>query len=361
MDKILIISTSLNMGGAERQSIWLANNLSKKYVVYFFSLKSSGVLQQTLNEKIIFKNFKLNRSSNILSKIYYVWFGSFRIINLIKEEEITTVFTFLYHSNLLGKIIKILSKKKIDHIICVRNDRLSKRSSRKNIFRTLVFKNFVIDSNSKIVFNSNAGLKNFNLKKKFNQRVIFNSPTNNPINVKNKNNKFIYLGRLDELKNTPELLKAIHHQHTKGNKISLDIYGKGPDYKVLNNFINENNLSKFIKLNGLNTDIPDELSKYSCLILPSTHEGFPNVLIESMKSKTFCISTDVGDSVEILHPNKGIIVDGYGYLDISRGIDKFLSLSNKETEVYLENAFDYVSKHLSEEVIYKNWISLIDE
>lgn len=361
MNKILIISTSLNMGGAERQSVWLANKLSEKYVVYFFSLKSSGVLQQKLNKEVYFKNFKLNRSSNIFSKIFYVCFGSYRLVNLIKEEDISTVFTFLYHSNLLGKIIKFLSKKRIRHIICVRNDRLSKRNSRKNKIRTLIFKKFIIDTNSKIVFNSKAGLKNFNLKKKYNQRIIFNSPNNNPVYVKNKNNKFIYLGRLDELKNTPELLKAVHHQHKKGNKIFLDLYGKGPDYRVLNDFINENNLSEFVKLRGLNPDIPDALSEYSCLILPSTHEGFPNVLIESMKSKTFCISTNVGDSVEILQPNKGIIIDGYSYKDISLGIDKYLSLSNKEIELYLENAYEYVSKNLNEKVIYNDWISLINE
>ena len=45
--KILIVCTSLNMGGAENQAVWLANAFNKKgYKVFFISLKQKGILNE---------------------------------------------------------------------------------------------------------------------------------------------------------------------------------------------------------------------------------------------------------------------------------------------------------------------------
>ena len=141
-NNILIICTSLNMGGAEKKAVWLANQLSKDFKVYFFSLKSSGVLSTNLNNDVIIKNFNLVRSKNVFSKLYYVFVGWFRLVKTIKDEEIQTVISFLFHSNLYAKLAKIFSLKKFTHIIAVRSDRLSKRGSNQNILRMFVFKYF---------------------------------------------------------------------------------------------------------------------------------------------------------------------------------------------------------------------------
>ena len=349
------------MGGAEKKAVWLANKLSKDFKVYFFSLKSSGVLSENLNNEVIIKNFNLVRSKNIFSKLFYVFVGWFRLVKTIKEEEIQTVISFLFHSNLYAKLAKIFSTSNFDHIIAVRSDRLSKRGSNQNFFRMMIFKYFIIDKNSKIVFNSKAGLKRFGIKNNYDKQVIYNSPENDPdLNLK-KTEKFVYVGRLDELKNTTELVKAINHLNKAGYSIELDIYGKGPNYSFLKNYIDTNNLTNYVYLKGLDPLIANKLYAYQSLILTSTHEGFPNVLIEAMNSKINCISTKVGDVPHLLNDNRGILIDGFDYLSISRALESYLKLDNVTKDEMKKNAFEFVCKNLKEEVIFNEWLTLINQ
>ena len=58
-NSVLIICTSLNMGGSEKQAVWLANKLiEENKKVYFVSLKDAGILSTELSPKISVNNFK---------------------------------------------------------------------------------------------------------------------------------------------------------------------------------------------------------------------------------------------------------------------------------------------------------------
>ena len=359
--KILIICTSLNMGGAEKKSVWLANQLSEDFKVYFFSLKSSGVLSENLNNDVIIKNFNLVRSKNIFSKLYYVFVGWFRLVKTINDEEIKVVISFLFHSNLYAKLAQIFSSHKFNHIIAVRSDRLSKRGSNQNFFRMIIFKYFIVDKSSKIVFNSKEGQTRFGIKKEYYQKVIYNSPENVPdFNLK-KTQKFVFVGRLDELKNTTELVKSINHLNKTGHSIELDIYGKGPNYIFLKNYISNNNLTNSVYLRGLDPSISNKLNTYQALILTSTHEGFPNVLIEAMNAKINCISTKVGDVPYLFNENRGLLIDGFDYLSISRALESFLKLEKATKDKIIKNAHEFVCKNLNEEDILNEWLLLINQ
>lgn len=347
------------MGGAEKQSVWLANNLINRFDVYYFSLKSSGVLEQYLDERVKVKNFHLKRSSNVFSKIFYVLIGGYRLYKLIKNENIQNMITFLFHSNLYGKFVKLLNRQKINHIIAVRNDRLSKRTSKLSKFRTWIFEYFIIDKQSIIIFNSFIGQKKFNIGKKYHQKVIVNSPTNVPDFSLKKNKQFIYVGRLDELKNTTELVKAINHLSSKYNEITLDIFGTGPNYQFIKKYIEANKLANNISLCGIDSDISNRLYQYDCLILSSTHEGFPNVLIEAMNSKINCISTKVGDAPYLLEKDRGILIEGFDFLSIADSIEKYIELDETKKEEMIENSYEFITKNLNQDDILSNWLKLI--
>ena len=358
--KILIICTSLNMGGAERKAVWLANKMSIEHTVYFFSLKSSGILSSEFNQRVIIKNFDLVRSKNIFSKLFYIFIGWFRLKKVIKDENITTVISFLFHSNLYAKLVKLFSTSNFKHIIAVRSDRLSKRGSNQNFLRMFLFKKIIIDKKTIITFNSKAGLTKFNLNKKYNQFLIYNSPTNLPKYYENKINRSVYVGRLDELKNTISLVKAIKILREKNKFINLDIYGKGPDLPSLKKFVTENMLDDQIIFKGIDSEISNHLNKYECLLLTSTHEGFPNVLIEAMRAKTLCISTKVGDAEELLSENRGILVSGYDAESIADAIDKLTKFDSDTRDSFIENAYRYVENNLAEEEIFLKWQELVE-
>ena len=77
--KVFLISPGLSAGGAEKNLIWLANKLSKKYEVFFVVLTDSLVAQdETVNNNVKFIIFKhqitnFNRIFSLLIiKIFYI-------------------------------------------------------------------------------------------------------------------------------------------------------------------------------------------------------------------------------------------------------------------------------------------------
>lgn len=358
--KILIVCTSLNMGGAENQAVWLANTLNKKgYKVFFISLKQKGILNEKLDSGIAIRNFKIANSRNKITKLVNTFSAFLQTIKLIRKNRIRKAVSFLFHANVFVKIISIFLFFKLDHIVAVRNDRLSKRDSNSSKIRNLIFKKFVINKSTFIVFNSQAGIKKFKLDKKYNQKVIFNAPLNSPQINHEKNDKFIYIGRLDELKNTPELLKAINILKKSGIIVNLEIYGSGPDLSNLKKYVSNNKLESQIEFKGLNLLISNNINRYKALLLTSTHEGFPNVIIEAMNSKTICISTKVGDVEYLLSNNRGILINGFDSHSISKSIELFLNLSSNKLEEIQNKAESFVKSELNEEIIFNQWKEVI--
>jgi len=359
-DSVLIICTSLNMGGSEKQAVWLANKLvEENKKVYFVSLKDAGILSTELSPKISVNNFKLRNAKNPLTKFLYFCLGVIKLARLTKSKEISTTITFLFHSNVVGKLLKVISREKILHIATFRSDRLSKRDSKISRFRTLIFKNFVLDKDIFVVFNSMSGLNNMNLRN-VNTRVIFNTPLNNVQLNKDTNEhttKLVFIGRFDELKNVENIVLSM--KYLLNEDIVLDIYGKGPDLASIEQAIIKNSLQNKVKLKGIDKEIANKLSNYDALIIASTHDAFPNVLIEAMNAGVFPISTKVGDCKWLLNENRGIFINGFDPESISLSIKEFYEMDlNKKNEIII-NGRNFINQNLSEEKIFKDWLDIL--
>ena len=125
------------MGGSEKQAVWLANSLvNEKKEVFFVSLKDSGILSFELDSKVLTYNFKLGKSKNIISKLFYMVIGIKNLIRIINENNITKIISFLFHSNVIARILTIFVGHKYKHIVTFRSDRLSKRDSQESRLRT---------------------------------------------------------------------------------------------------------------------------------------------------------------------------------------------------------------------------------
>ncbi len=348
------------MGGSEKQAVWLANKLvEENKKVYFVSLKDAGILSTELSPKISVNNFKLRNAKNPLTKFFYFCLGVMKLSRLIKNKEITTTITFLFHSNVVGKLLKIISKEKMLHIATFRSDRLSKRDSKISRFRTLIFKNFVLDKDIFVVFNSMSGLNNMNLKN-INTRVIFNTPLNKvqlSKDAKEQNTKLVFIGRFDELKNVTNIVLSM--KYLQFEDIVLDIYGKGPDLTSIEQAISENSLQNKVKLKGVDKEIANNLNNYDGLIIASTHDAFPNVLIEAMNAGVVPISTKVGDCEWLLNENRGIFINGFDPESIYLSIKEFYEMDlNKKNEI-IKNGKNFINQNLSEEKILKDWLELL--
>ena len=62
--EIIVIATSLNLGGSEKQAVKLANNLIRNGKnVHFISLKEGGTLKENLDKKISVTEYNLYAKS----------------------------------------------------------------------------------------------------------------------------------------------------------------------------------------------------------------------------------------------------------------------------------------------------------
>ena len=246
---ILLISTSLNLGGSEVQAVKLANNLyniEKK--IHFISLKEGGILKKSLAKNIEVTEYNLyakskNKFFPKLRSIFWFIVASLRMRRKLKNQKITII-SFLFHASFFG-FLTSAGNKNIKHIVSIRSDRFTGRKKRNLILREIVMKIIVIFSEL-VVFNSKTShdkySKRFNIKDK--SKIINNFIDISKVDFKSKEKnstsyKGIYVGRLDKLKNIDSLINSF--VKLKKHDVYLDIYGEGAEFDYFEKVIQKNN------------------------------------------------------------------------------------------------------------------------
>ncbi len=99
------------------------------------------------------------------------------------------------------------------------------------------------------------------------------------------------VGRLQQQKNFPLLIDAMAHMDRHHN-LRLVIHGDGPDRAALQEQIEKNDLADTISLGGLTSNPYAAMRAADMLVMSSSFEGLPTVLIEGLFCGTAVISTD---------------------------------------------------------------------
>lgn len=177
-------------------------------------------------------------------------------------------------------------------------------------------------------------------------RKMLNLPINKKI--------IISIGALIPVKNHLLLIKAIN-KLIKDNKIK-DIFciiiGEGPLQKVIGDSIQNKNLDKVITIISTipHEEIPYWINSSEFFVLPSTHEGNPNVMFECLGCGKPFIGTKVGGIPDIIiSEDYGLIVEPNDLNDLTEKIIIALDKEwdeNKILEYSKKFSFDEISKRL---------------
>ncbi|THB68578.1 MAG: glycosyltransferase [Gammaproteobacteria bacterium] len=338
MIKIFHIISSLDQGGAESALTRLVTGTPDSIKHIVISMKDRGV----------FGDYLIDNGVQVyeLKMIGFFGFisGLFRLITLIKKESPDIIQTWMYHADLIGGIIgKFFLRPQV--VWGIRN---SMQSAHHVKFRTRVilkmcaFLSGVIPK--KIVANSNTAFKNhvnFGYKESL-MEVIVNGVDPDVFcssiverekvrgSLKISSNIFLIgmVARWDPQKDHKNLLKAISYLKSKYENFEVILVGKGLDSgnKSLINLIRYYQLEDKINLLGKRGDIPSILNALDIHVLSSASESFPNVLVEAMSCGVPCISTNVGDSSDIVG-DCGWIVDSESPEELSKAIIEAISES----------------------------------
>lgn len=350
----MIVIGSLSGGGAERVVSVLANNFtSLGHEVYLVTVAKDKI-DYYIDDGIIYHHVNSNFSLKGLS-------GLNRIFNLrkyIKQQNSDIVISFTAKVNIYVLLAKLTSKFKV--IVSERNSP-DKNPQTKFIrfIRTLLYFN-----SDGFVFQT-EGAKNYFPKFIRRKSEIISNPLSPNLPMKNsvkRVNKIVAVGRLEEQKNYPLLIKAFNFFLQECPDYELHIYGDGSLQTDLECKINELDLEMRVLLKGNVKEWHREAIDAKMYVLTSDYEGLPNSLMESMAMGIPSISSDCtngGPKELISHGENGFL---FPVGDCHSLANYMLELANNPNlaKKFSENSIES-SKEYDQFKITSKWLSYINK
>ncbi|MFE8073382.1 glycosyltransferase [Marinobacteraceae bacterium S3BR75-40.1] len=309
--KVVHVITGLNDGGAEGVLARLCLH-SKQAQHVVVSLMDAGKYGPLLAEAGVAVHC-LGMKSGIPSAFKFI-----KLIRLIKSEDPDVVQTWMYHADLLGGIAARLAG--VRRVFWgIRRSSLEKgKSSRLTLWLARscallskwVPEKVICCANKALTVHAEVGYQKSKLLVIPNGYDLaqFKSDCTLSESVRIEfclGSDLFVLGnvaRFDPLKDHSNLLQALAQVAEQRCNFRCLLVGRGmsTDNAVLKAGIFELGLQEKVILAGQRRDIPAIMNALDLHVLSSCSEGFPNVLAEAMACGTPCVTTNVGDALEII-------------------------------------------------------------
>lgn len=352
MRKILFVSPTARLGGAERIMQTIAHYLLQQGWEVSFYIMSRGSqsgweeLQKFNSFNFIVKEYKSEKTS-LLSFLY-------NVITLNKKDKFDYIFSSHSHTNatlsFLKKIGMLPGGKLIGRESTVVFERFYgvKRSTFKMLYnyfygshdllicQTELMKNSLINSLDKIPAKNIQVIPNpLNIERidlGLNSTTIkINSST-----VKN----IVACGRLVPVKNFSLLINVLSKLILEGYSIHLYIVGDGIDKKLLLDLTTSLKLNNYITFVGHQVNTAQWYKIADVGVISSIKEGFPNVILEMMASGTKnIVATPCTGDLDILP--EVVISKDQTEKSLYLAVESVLRKSNDHSEIYRK----YIETH----------------
>lgn len=159
-----------------------------------------------------------------------------------------------------------------------------------------------------------------------------------------RENQFVFVGRLDKLKGIDLLLKAWKQieQTPSENNPTLIICGDGPMKEWCRKFIESNQL-KNVVLQGLvsNSEAKEIIAHSKALVLPTQwYEGFPMTIVEAYSVGTPVYGSKIGNVGSLIENGRtGLLLEGDSVTKISEIIKCDISFDTTEIFQYYKERY----------------------
>jgi GalNAc-alpha-(1->4)-GalNAc-alpha-(1->3)-diNAcBac-PP-undecaprenol alpha-1,4-N-acetyl-D-galactosaminyltransferase len=340
--RILLIISSLDVGGAERVLTTLANHFDDKGHNITIVTASANRASFTLNSNI--ELIKLDLS------------GSIRLIGALRGVIISShpdvIISFMTEMNILALIVSKLQN--IPLIVSERSafDFLDIKPFWKKMRRV-----FYPSVDALVVLTDEDRDRYHFVKNRY--------KIENPLILRSRENSIkrekiiLAVGRLNYVKGFDLLIKSFAKVNRDGWR--LLIAGEGEERENLENLIDSLALSNRVELLGLVKDLEIYYKKSSIFVLSSRTEGFPAVLCEAMGYGLAVISFDCPSAPrEIIRDKEsGLLVKNGDIKELSREMEYLID--NPNIREKLSKNAKSIRERLSIDKIGDRWFKLIDE
>lgn len=174
--------------------------------------------------------------------------------------------------------------------------------------------------------------------------------------------RFMYVGRVMEVKGVDEYLEAAKNIKEKYPNTEFIIAGWNEEEKYIN-IVKDYQDKGIVNYIGFRKDINDWIEKVNCVVLASRGgEGVPNVLLEASATGRAIIGSNVNG-------NNDVIIDGYnGFLfekansnDLTNKLEKFINMSYEDKLTMGKNGRKVVEDKFNRNIVIDKYLKEVKE
>ena len=312
--RVLIMLTSFQIGGTERQVVNVALGLDRnRFDLHLASIHRYGALMKEIESLDVphasFPIRSLYRPGTLLQALRLAWY--------IRKHRIQVVHTYGLYTNLfaipaawLGGATAIIGSIRDRGDILTRAQRWFQRQvcrladcvmvNAESIRETLIRQGYRADSLT-VIRNGIVPARFRSMPGASQLRQEFHIPEGAPI--------VLVLSRLNPMKGVEYFLDAASVVSRELPDARFLIVGDGLSKFHLQERAASLGLADRVLFTGFRTDVPQLLSEASLSVLPSLSEGLSNTLLESMAAGVPVVATRVGGNPEIVEDGvSGLLV-----------------------------------------------------
>ena len=362
--RILHLTTDSRIGGTERNIISLAANLNKeRFENIVVALLSGGSLIDELT--------KLNVKAYCVGmKSKFDIMAIRRLSDIIKESRADILHTYLFHANILGRIVGRINR--VPVIISSERCLDLERRGFNNLLNNLTLRwcskiVVVSDSVGKMLMArdkvpcsrivriySGIEFSNYNLN-------IDKDRKRKELGLKSDDTIIGTIGRLRPEKGHEYLIKTMAEVLRKFPEARLLIVGDGPEENKLKCLIDKMGIKDNVVFTGYRNDVPEILAILDLFILPSIEEGLPLAVLEAMASGRGIVATRIGGTEELIEDGvTGVLVPPKDVNALVKAIYGLLKERDKINRLGMM-AKEVVKKNFSSNNMLTNYERLYEE
>ncbi len=356
---VTFLITSLNYGGAENQVAQLAQRLKRRgWKPSVISIIPPVAFVDQLNKEAIpVASLEMTSKSKAL-------FAAKRLLDLLAQFEPQLLHTHLFHANLAGRLTRPFHNLPLVSTIHNSNEggrhrKLAYRLTDALSITTTVIsqraaelhlRQGVVSSKRSRILPNGVDIQAFaplaETRRRMRQKLGLGPETSVLLTV----------GRLVEVKDYPNLFRALQHVIEQHPELVLLLVGSGALETELRQLATHLGVADHIRFLGDRDDVPDLMNAADLYVMASAWEGLPMVLLEASACELPIVATDVGGTGEIVVDGRtGYLVPAQNPRALATALDTALKLPKSARRALGKFARHHATQHYDLEKVVDRW------
>jgi glycosyltransferase involved in cell wall biosynthesis len=364
--RILLLSTSMGMGGADKQLLSAAQVLRARghdiLIVALVSLGPMGLEARRMG---------IRTESLEMPRGYPDPRGLFRLIRLVRTWKPDVLHSHMIHANLLARVVRVLTP--VPVVVATIHSLYEGGPLWMWAYRLT---NRLVDGMT-IVSQAAAeryiteGIVPRELLRVIPNGVELERFSSLPAGARAESrsslgvgDRFVWLavGRFAPPKDYPTMLRAFRLVVAQQPRAILLLAGRGPLQQEAEALVRELDLGDHVRFLGVRHDVPELMNAADGYLMSSAWEGMPMVLLEAAAAGLPIVATRVGGNHELVRDGEtGFLVPARDPNALGAAVLRLMALSQVERQAMGKRGRDHVRTHYGLERVTEQWERLYRE